>query len=206
MNAPRAVVRGSNAGAPTAHWLWTAVITALPLASAVTSACVIYDDGPDNTCTNACDCYGDCGPADPDVASVTIDTGAVVEADPGAGVGVFLESVGPGEWTLFTTCDTKLTDFTCNYDLFLTADGLSVNGVDLEGGDFVDDNGATIHVGVDTGADLDTLELQTFDGAPVRLEVWLDGVQDGSYVFYVSEGVIRQGLPTNPTEFVASSI
>jgi hypothetical protein len=42
----------------------------------------------------------------------------------------------------------------------------------------------------------------TRPGEPVQIEVWLDGALDGSLVFWVADGVILQGLPTNPVIFV----
>jgi len=186
--------------------MWTAVLVAVPLVAGL-SGCFVHDDPPpDDGCYeqyDGCDCYGDCNSGTPTVQSVNVDVGATMDAQPGEGVGVFVENLGAGDWDIWTTCDTKVSGVSCAFDVYISGDGLgSVDGFDLEGGDFIDDTISRAHVGLDTDYDVDGVDFTTFEGAPVRVEVWLDGSADASYVFHVENGAIVQGLPTNPADMI----
>ena len=78
-------------------------------------------------------------PDDPEIATVPIDAGETLQADPGEGVGVFVEYMGGGEWNVWATCDTEFSGFSCAFDVFVNADGLIVgDDADLEASDFID--------------------------------------------------------------------
>lgn len=180
---------------PGAHRVWTAVLAALPLAAGLTGCIVVDDDDPYY--------YDDPPVVDDDIATVGIDEGATLDAEPGVGAGVFIEYLGFGEWSIWTTCDTERTGYSCEYDVFVSAEGLDyVTDSDLEGGDYLDVDFERAHAELSTDYDFDGFTFETFEGEPVLIEVWLDGVPDGSLVFWVENGDIWQGLPTNPTWFV----
>ncbi|NUP04431.1 MAG: hypothetical protein HOW73_00030 [Polyangiaceae bacterium] len=180
-----------------AHPAWTAVLAGLPLLVGL-SGCIVVDDDDDY--------YEDDDGGviiDDDIASVGIDEGATLDADPGYGAGVFIESYGYGEWDIWTTCDTEITGYECQYDVFVSGGGLEFNtDIDLEGNDFIEEDFERVHIGMDTDYDTDGASLYAYDGEPLIIEVWLDGRADGSLVFWVENGEIWQGLPTNPTQFV----
>lgn len=183
------------------HSLWTIVLMATPLAVLATGCIVVddddgyYDDGYDD------DGYVDPGP---DVESVGIDAGETLDdIYPGEGAGVFVEYLGFGEWRIQATCDTDLSGYACLYDVYISADGLSYITEDgLESGDFIDENIESVHVGFDTDYDIDGVYFSTFEDAPALIEVWLDGSPDSRYTFWIENGDVWSGMPTNPTFFV----
>lgn len=179
-----------------AHTLLPFVLTAaVPLAVGATG-CVVYDDDG---------YYDDDGGIiiDDDVPTVGIDSGETLDAAPGEGVGVFVEYADDGRWNIWTTCDTEFSEFSCTFDIFIEADGLGiVEDVDLERGDFIEEDFDTAHIGLETDVDFDGFTFDTFNDEPVRIEVWLDGKLDPSFVFWVDGGQVWQGMPDNPTWFV----
>jgi hypothetical protein len=172
---------------------WSTSLGVALLVGTASSGCVfVHDDHHDGV-----------PDPDPEIIAVGIDEGASLEADPGAGVGVFVEYQGGGDYRIWTTCDSEVTGYSCAFDLFLTADSLRVSDTeDLEGFDEASDLGDEVDVSLDTDVDTDGVVVTTLDGAPLRLEVWLDGAPDAEFVYWVQGGVIRQGAPSNPVDFV----
>ncbi len=176
--------------------LWTVVLAGLPLLLSASTGCIVVDDDGD---------YDD-DPIiiddDPAIETVPIDAGETLQADPGEGVGVFVEYLGGGEWNVWATCDTEFSGFNCIYDVFVDADGLIVeDDLDLEEKDFVEEDIDFAHFGFDTDFDTDGVAFSTFAGDPVQIEVWLDGSPDASIVFWAANDTIYEGMPTNPSVF-----
>ncbi len=174
--------------------LWSKCLGLALSAGTLASGCVVMHDD-----------HFDDGSVDPDpqIVAVGIDEGASLEADPGAGVGIFVEYQGAGDYRIWTTCDSELTGYSCAFDLYLTGDSLRVTDTqDLEGYDEASDLGDEVHVTLDTDVDTDGVVVTTLDGAPLRLESWLDGAPDAEFVYWVQGGAIRQGAPSNPVDFV----
>lgn len=176
------------------RWLWLPVLGALSVAAV---GCIVVDDDDDY------DYVDDPPPAEPNVASVSIDEGAQLEAEPGAGVGVFVEYQGGGAWRVWTTCDTDLTGYDCAFDLYLDGAALDASvAEDLEGADELEERGDSLRATLSTGSDTDGVIVEIEEGSPLRLEVWLDGELDGRFVSWVSGGQIAGPPPTNPVDFV----
>ncbi|MBL8741068.1 MAG: hypothetical protein JNK04_08245 [Myxococcales bacterium] len=139
---------------------------------------------------------------DPEIQTVPIDAGETLQADPGEGVGVFVEYLGGGDWNVWATCDSEFSGYSCSYDVFVNADGLIVgDDRDLEADDFIEEDLDFAHFGFETDFDTDGVEFSTFNDEPVQIEVWLDGVPDGRIVFWAANDTIYEGLPTNPAIF-----
>jgi hypothetical protein len=133
---------------------------------------------------------------------VHIDTGQGLTTKPGDGVGVFVEYDGGGVWKLWTTCDTNKSGVTCGFDLYATAEGLSVLGLDdTEGSDFVDVGGKAAHASFDTASDTDGVTFQTKPNAVLELEAYIDGDSASPYVFWVGDGQVHSGAPSLVTDF-----
>ena len=176
--------------------LWTAVLARLPLLISASTGCIVVDDDDD---WNDDQVIVD---DDPEIQTVPIDAGETLQADPGEGVGVFVEYLGGGAWNVWATCDSEFSGVSCAYDVFVNADGLSVDDDrDLEGGDFIEEDFDFAHFGFETDFDTDGATFSTFDDEPVQIEVWLDGVPDGRIVFWAANDTIYEGLPTNPAIF-----
>ncbi|APR79138.1 Hypothetical protein A7982_04485 [Minicystis rosea] len=143
------------------------------------------------------------------VAEVAIDSGATMTADPGYGVGVFVQYDAGGFWTVYTTCDTEISGSSCNFDILVSADSRvyidNVQGFDLESGDSIDVGiDGSINLVTDTAYGMNGFTFDADPGAIIELDVLLDGIAQPSFVYAVSDGALLKGVPTNPVDFVPS--
>lgn len=133
---------------------------------------------------------------------VSIDRGGLLDAEPGEGVGIFVEYLGNGEWNLWTTCDSELTSASCAYDIYALGPGVfALETIDLEGNDAVSESGDEVYLFADTDFDFDGMTVALDSGEPLGVEVWLDGESAEPVVFWLSGDDVQQGMPTNPTLF-----
>ncbi len=144
------------------------------------------------------------------VFEAPIDTAATLTQEPGVGAGVFIEYLGAGDWHVFTTCDTNLSGYDCRWDVFATVpDGVWID--DVRGGELeVDDqaftrDGYTAQLTAFTDADYDRMYFHTEPGEPVRFEAYLDDIRDARYIYWIGDGAIHDGAPSNPIDLVPSS-
>ncbi len=192
---PKSADRCASLGTATKLSRWVLPIV-LGSAAAMAPGCIVVDDDHDDHY------YEDPPPPAAEIYSVSIDEGAQLQADPGEGVGVFVEYQGAGLWRIWTTCDTNVTGASCTFDLYL--EGFSVDlsaSEDLEGSDEIEERGDLLRLALSTGADTDGVVVQAEDDQPLRVEVWLDGALDGQYVSWVSGGEVRTSPPSNPVDF-----
>lgn len=166
------------------------------------SGCLIVDGGSST--------YVDPGPSEPLIADITIDTAASMLANPGDGVGVFVEYAGAGHWDVYTTCDTSISGTSCNFDLLISADArvqlFNVEGVDLNPYDALTLNSdGSIQLVSDTDFGMNGVSFDADPGATIELDVLVDGISRPEYVFVVSEGALLEGVPTNPVDFTPAS-
>ena len=145
--------------------------------------------------------------------TVAIDTGATLSSPAGAGVGVFVEYTAGGHWTVTTACDTTTSGDACGFDIFVAgagANGSTVlsnpNGTTLAQGDGVDiQSDGSYHLFTNTAT---TNEGMTFDataGGTVELEIYLDGVPQPRFVYWIGGKVLHTGAPTDPIELAPSA-
>jgi hypothetical protein len=137
----------------------------------------------------------------------TVDTDRQLEVDAGQGAGVFIEYQTGGHWLLTTSCDTLRTNTTrtCQWDILLTpqdGDSLSnVVGSDLEADDsllpFTDGTGS-FQLLATTSGDLDSLSFDSGPGASVLVDALLDGSCALPYFFWIGDGGLHTGSPSNP--------
>lgn len=146
-------------------------------------------------------------PVEPEL--VTIDADAKLNADPGEGVGIFVEYATGGHWRVFTTCDYNTPTnpgYACQYDVFATvldAGGeiTNVNGEDLEGKDGIAlRSDGTVHLYAENTVGLNGFTFDAPPGATVELEVYLDGVADPHVLYWVGKDVLHRGAPTDPLD------
>jgi len=148
-------------------------------------------------------------PPDETIKQVAIQSDQQLSANPGEGVGIFVEYRAGGQWHIWTTCDTFTSKAVCSFDIFAGTrpELLRSYATDqAEGYDEVKDLGnGEIELLADTDSDTDGLIVMTEPGAPLDLEVYLDGNSAAPFVYWVSDDVIRTGAPDNPVEFVPAS-
>ncbi len=162
-----------------------------------------YNDGPN--CTTDCGSYG---PTEnyPKVESSVIDTGATLaEIEPGQGAGAFVEYAGAGSWHVFAACDTELSSYSCGWDIIVSGD--AKNHIDdfgsdrMESPDWIDWYDAnSVRFVTDTSYDIDGFFVDAQPGGTLRVDVFLDGGPAHRYIYWVGNGGLHQGSPTNPID------
>jgi hypothetical protein len=180
------------------------VIALAACLGAVASGC--FFDGGDGSSS------GDTNPPPenlPDVqpATVAIDPDAKMTVTPGDGVGVFVEYATGGHWTVTTACDTNTSNRACTFDLFFTpVDPKAVisnpQGIDLAGHDTVSMTAdGSLHLASDTSTGLNGVTFDAPEGSNVEMEVYLDGLLEKHFTYWVGDGILHAGTPTNPIDF-----
>ena len=164
-------------------------LAVLALAS---SGCIIVDEDPDFIVH------------DGDAAYVTIDADQQLTTDLGYGAGLFVEYYRGGQWTLWTSCDTELSGYSCDWEVNVTSYA-PIEGVEtyaLEGYDRVDLYGAYgLTFYADTAYDMDLVDFYTEPGELVEIEVVLDGLLAPEYLVWFGNGAVQSGLTRSPVVF-----
>jgi hypothetical protein len=154
-----------------------------------------YDDDVDLSCGDA-------------IEEATIDTDELLDVDAGVGAGTFVEYEGGGTYHVTTSCDAD-NGSDCLWDIVvqpLAGPIVSAAPADLEDDD-------TLSFGADeqlrlvayTGHDFDGFTLQTEPGAGLQVDVLLDNACGNRYLFWVGDGALRGGAPSNPIELIPSA-
>ena len=177
-----------------------ALFLGIPLA--LFSAACTYDNGDAH---RVLDQTPTCGGATTPVQA-SIDVGAEVEVDPGQGAGVFVEYAAGGHWRLRTSCDTSKNSVPCSWDIIVTPeDGRSISNVvaeDLESGsDAVrayPPDPRSYQLVAETSGDIDGFSFDTEVGTAVSVDSYLDGSCALPYFFWVGDGALHTGSPSNP--------
>ena len=146
-------------------------------------------------------------PAQGDVESATIDADQLLNVDPGAGAGTFIEYESGGTYRVTTSCDNGQA---CNWDIIVTplddAALLGVAPIDLESDDTVTiGSGNQIRLVTLTGKDFDGFTFQTDPGAAIELDALLDNGAANRYLFWIGDGALHSGAPSNPVDLVPSA-
>jgi hypothetical protein len=143
-----------------------------------------------------------------EVAQASIDADATMEVEPGVGVGVFVEYASGGTWRIYASCDTNVSGYRCDWDVLVTPleGGLEFLGEEgLEAGDLVADVDGSLNLIATNTHDFDGFLFAAEPGATVRVDVYLDGVPSPRYVYWVGDGAVHRGAPTNPIDLAPSS-
>jgi len=143
-----------------------------------------------------------------DVEESTIDTDRLLDVDPGAGAGAFFEYETGGTYHVTTTCDVG-DGPDCAWDIVITPlDGAPIESLapfDLEKDDSLAFGyGNQVQLVANTGEDFDGFSFQTEPGAAIQVDALLDGGAANRYLFWVGDGALHQGAPSNPLNLVPS--
>jgi hypothetical protein len=140
------------------------------------------------------------GPTQP--LLVDVDTGATLVTTPGNGIGVYVEYRAGGHWRVSWTCDTVLTNLSCNFVVDASvAMGLVANPTSegLAGGDSVSQaSPQQIEAMTTTTTGQDAILFDTTPGVPITLSVALNAPVS---FFFVEDNLVNGGYPgtlTNP--------
>ena len=148
---------------------------------------------------------GSCGS---EIERGVIDTGQMLEVEPGSGVGVFVEYQTGGHWRIFVGCDTEKSGFDCAFDVIAQPVGSSpITAVKPEGLERDDSlslvGGDVAELVTRTDLDFDGFTLDTAPGAVLSVDAYLDGACT-NYVYWVGDGAVHDGAPSSPIEFQPS--
>jgi hypothetical protein len=166
-------------------------------------------------------CMDNCGgqggytnppPPDNSVPESTIDTGATLgDVQAGEGAGSFVEYAGDGRWHVFTACDTKLSGASCNWDIIVSVDsGNAISDFQpetLEENDSIDwyDKLQSLHFIAENSNDFDGFYFDATAGQTVRVDVYLDGSPAPRFIYWVGDGGVHSGAPSNPVDLTPSA-
>jgi hypothetical protein len=140
---------------------------------------------------------------------VLVDPNQTLESTPGKGIGVYVEYETGGHWRVSWTCDTALTNLSCNFMVdAVVASGEITNPSALGSGSdssFTQPNAQRIQSTTTTTSGVDGV---LFDGPPgARLTVTVQLNAPVSF-FFVQDGKVNggyQGPLANPLTFEPSS-
>jgi hypothetical protein len=143
------------------------------------------------------------------IEEAIIDADELLDVDPGVGAGAFIEYESGGTYHVTTSCDVEQGG-ACYWDIVVTtlADAplLSVSPVNLEAEDSVTlGAGNQLRFVATTGKDFDGFTFQTDPGAAIELDALLDDGPANRYLFWVGDGALHSGAPTNPIDLVPSA-
>jgi hypothetical protein len=186
------------------------VVTCLACLGALVSAC----DGPDGDGGDRGD-YSSGPPIMQPSANpqqVAIDTGTTVVATAGGGVGVFVEYTAGGHWKITTACDTNTSGVSCGFDVFVVGvDPTKTTLSNPQGENLADldtvaiQSDGSLHLSTTTGMGLGGLSFDATAGGAVELEMYLDGVIQPDFIYWIGGAVLHTGAPTDPVDFAPSA-
>lgn len=144
-------------------------------------------------------CAGSAGADDAEMSAsastALVDQGAVMDAEAGAGVGVFVELLGEGRWHVWWTCDSERSREACHYAIRLRApsgEPVRVNATSRERLTLRYDDRDLV-VTATTGSEVHELVVEAGENDGIEVAASVNGVVDGRYVFFVSNGHVRNG-------------
>lgn len=142
---------------------------------------------------------------------VIVDTGEVMTAVPGEGIGVFVEYAAGGKWRVAWTCDTAKSGHACDVFVSVTASVGAISSLDaseLQGGVTSMPSESRATAQVTTSNEVHAISFMTDPGAVITLEAEVDGLKaeptsNQSFFFFVQNGEINGGYHgslTNPLQ------
>jgi len=137
-----------------------------------------------------------------------IDADQTLQTELGEGVGLFVEYYSGGTWILWTSCDTYLSDFACDFQVHVLAGSTlgEVATFDFEAGDDVDVvSSDELWFYAVTSTDSETVQLEAAPGEVVEIELWLDGYLEPSFIYWIGDGLVHEGASGSPVIFEPSS-
>jgi len=135
---------------------------------------------------------------------LSIDTDLPYPSDPGSGVGVFIEYLSGGHWSVRPQCDTAITGETCAFDVTAqvwNGSTFNVLGNSLESTDAAGSVCAdTAFVTTSTAGDIDGLFFDTPPGATVRFTATLGNARYPDLFYWQSGGIGRFDAGGDPVD------
>lgn len=143
------------------------------------------------------------------IEQAVIDTDQLLEIEPGEGAGAFVEYETGGIYHVTTSCDVS-SGVDCLWDIVVTplegAPILTIAPFGLEKDDTLTFGEVNrLRLIAYTGDDFDGFSFQTDPGAAVEVDVFLDDKAGNKFLFWVGDGAVHNGAPSNPVDLVPSA-
>jgi len=174
-------------------------VFALGLPLAFLAAACTYDNGDADRIILDPSPPVSCG----DGAQATIDVDRQIV--PEAGTGLYIEYASGGHWHLQTSCDTS-----CDWDIIVTPEpGKQLSNVAPEALESDDSLHAfppdSYQLSAHTTTDFDGFTFDSDPGAVVSVDAYLDGRCQPMYTYWVGDGALHVGAPSNPLSLLPSA-
>ncbi len=143
------------------------------------------------------------------IESATIDVDQLLDIEPGEGAGAFIEYESGGTYHVTTSCDVA-SGVDCLWDIVVTplngAPIATIAPFDLEKDDTLTFGEVNrLRLIAYTGDDFDGFSFQTEPGAAVEVDALLDDGAANKFLFWVGDGAVHNGAPSNPVDLVPSA-
>ena len=142
---------------------------------------------------------------------VEVDSNQTMAAQPGEGVGVFVEYAKGGHWHVWWTCDTNKTSQSCDFAVSISAATGNLSNIDateMAGGLYSSPTPSRIDASSTITTELRGIRFDTDAGGVITVQASLGTLTDGSFLFFVQDGKVNGGFAgklTNPLRFQGSS-
>jgi hypothetical protein len=131
---------------------------------------------------------------------VVIDPDKTMDADPGEGVGVFIEYRTGGHWRVWWTCDTNVSTqgpIACAFEIAMTVSQgvIALANIEAPTGS-VRTSGSPVReidATTTTGAAVHGVTFDPPPGAVLTIDAVVSGERDGRYFFFVRNGKVNGG-------------
>ena len=136
------------------------------------------------------------------VSDGSVDTNALLDLDPGRGVGTTVEVLDDGTWRFAAACDTLISGTYCAWSVIVTPiDGelLDFGPETLDDEDILDSFENSVVLDAITTDGIDAFSVLATPGAGMRVDATIDGFCAGPYVFWTEDGDVEHSS-TNPTD------
>ena len=136
------------------------------------------------------------------VSDGSVDTDALLDLDPGRGVGTTVEVLSDGTWRFAAACDTLISATYCAWSVAVSPiDGVieSFEPESLDDDDRLESFGDGVILDAITTDGIDAFTVLATPGAGMRVDATIDGYCAGPYVFWTEDGEVENSS-TNPTD------
>ena len=168
---------------------------------------VLFDNGSSNARGLSCNA---------DVQS-TIDTDRMIDIDAGQGAGLFIEYATGGHYHLRTACDTARSNTSCHWDIIIDPQaGKTISNATLENPNGADSLStypspsdssvlSSYRFVTETTNELDGMTFDMDPGSAITLDAVLDDQCAPEFLFWIGDGALHTGAPSNPLTLTPSA-
>jgi hypothetical protein len=152
---------------------------------------------------------------DSGVDTGTVETDAILDLDPGRGVGATAEYSGDGAWRFAVACDSLFSGYGCRWQVLVSAIDGTIESFEPEGLELYDvvqryptvpgsteEDGVLLDTETDVG--IDAFTLLATPGAGMRVEAVIGDYCGGPYLFWTDDGRVRNST-TSATDLFPSA-